>query len=277
MSEAVSIQETPEEKSEKAAQQEAEGLILGKYKSQEDLVNAYKTLESKLGEQGNEMRTLKEALEKLNAGSKESPEAKPEGSPKEEVKDETPKPSPVDAIKAIAQRVVSEGLDAIPEDMAGTSGLDAGAEEQLVQAEIDRQILEQRYNEANQQATVAAMASIVGGEEVLKQISDFIDATYDDAQRAKVEAAAKDPATMRMTLKGLMAEAGVNGDTRKHSGPIQGERKPSAEAGGFASREDYHAALRDPKYQSDPVYKRKVDAQLRKSKWVGKDWRSFTA
>lgn len=258
----TSLQETPEERAAKAAQKESEGLILGKYKSQEDLIAAYKALEGKLSEQGNEVRTLKESMERLAAEKVHKPE-------------EATAKDPISTALAIAEKALAEKLTEIPADLKGTTGLPPEVEEKLVQQQMDMLSAQSALKAQQEQIITQNMISVVGSAEQLQAIDAYLEAHYDAKSREQIEAAARNPTTMTLTLRGLLAEVGNAKDTQKNSksGPISGDRAMPAEASGFASREDYQAALGDKRYSTDPEYRSNVDARLRRSKWVGQGLR----
>lgn len=112
-------------------------------------------------------------------------------------------------------------------------------------------------------------ASAVGGGDNLKALNDFIAETYtDEAERAEIVAACRNPKTGMATLRGLAAEAGIAGQQKAATkGPIKGA--PPASPG--ESQKEYTAkdagrdAL-DPRFQSDPTFKAAVLKKLAASK-----------
>lgn len=68
-------QETPADSEQKGEEQQAaETLILGRFKSPDDLAEAYKNLEKKLGEQGNELGNLRKLVTQAEATLKAQPQ-----------------------------------------------------------------------------------------------------------------------------------------------------------------------------------------------------------
>lgn len=62
------VSTTEEEPEEETAQEQAERLLAGKYKTPEDLERAYTELQARLGQQGSELGELRSALEERLAG-----------------------------------------------------------------------------------------------------------------------------------------------------------------------------------------------------------------
>lgn len=260
----TSIDPTPQEQAEAAQQQAASELLAGKYKTTDDLVSGYKNAEAKIGEQAAKLKELQEAL--ASATSKPSTE-EPTSEP---TSTEAAGVNPIEAAAAIASKVMQDGLSEVPQDMVGSTGLDPAVEEQLVQAKINELAANQKADLAGQQVWLQQATNEAGSLETLQALDAYIEATYEGAQKEAIEEACKNPTTGMFALRGLLAEAGLTqGTKRPQQGVIQGELTSQSAAGqGFASEDEHVAAIRDPRYRTDPQYRQGVMNKLAKSSWL---------
>lgn len=214
-------------------------LIGGKFKTQEDLLNAYKALESKLG--------------------------KPEPT-----KADPPTPAPIiDPVKTVADA----GLDmkALETEFATTGDLSKDSLSKLeakgiTKATVDEYIAGQK---ARVDAYTKAVDEVVGGEAARKALFDWAGANL---SKGEIEVANKafqsmNPAEAGLVMQGLQARyAKANGTPPKlvnaQALGVSSGVKP------FGSTTEVADAMSDRRYRSgDPAYHAEIKARLAASKF----------
>lgn len=123
-------------------------------------------------------------------------------------------------------------------------------------------------NEALAQQTVSNLAKDVGGEEALKETIQWANKniSLEEKQAYNRALEAKDLTTMKILLKSFNNQM-INKEGKR---PTLIEGKKSAGTSGlFNSRTEYREAMKDPRYQTDRVYRLEVIDKLNRSKAKG--------
>ncbi len=212
-----------------------------KFKSAEDLAQAYSALEQKLG-----------------SGSEETEES--EAVHEEEYSEND--------IEELAEGLEQAGIDfdALSQEFSELGGLSDEAYQALEEANIPRSVVDQFIdgqmavaNRIQQEAY-----SQVGGEEAYY---DMIGWASDNLNEASIDAFNQainsgDSATVNLAIQGLHAQyRSVNG-----SEPTLVMGETSTVTGGvFESAAQLTAAMRDPRYENDPAYRQEIASKLARS------------
>ena len=220
-----------------AQEQPAESeLILGKFKSQEDLATAYKELEAKIG----------------------SKEAKDTQSGNEDTQDGN-----------AAEEVVTEAglnFDAMAEEYAANGGLKDETYEALAEAGIPKELVDQyiRGQEAMVEKLQLTAYSVAGGEENYTAMAAWASANMTEAEIEVFNKAvnATNPDIVKMAVMGLKGRYEAdNGSEPQLAGGDFGATTGSV----FESWAQVREAMKDPKYSKDPAYRRDVEQKLGRS------------
>lgn len=212
-----------------------------KFKSVEDMAQAYSELEKKLGSK--------------------QPDA---DAPKEE--EQAPAPE-ADATE-VAEVLDKAGLDftTFQEEYTQNGGLSDDAYSALEEAGFPKSLVDSWIagQEALAQDMTQSVYETVGGQEEYSQMIEWASQNLPpndvDAFNASVETG--DPNLTKFAVQGLYAryrsEAG--------SAPklIKGEAAPTS-SGAFNSAAELTAAMRDPRYHTDPAYRQSVAEKLSRS------------
>ena len=216
--------------SEEEQQQKEEDLILGKFKSQEDLAEAYENLEKKLGEkQSQEQQTQTED----------------EGDPNSESND------------------VSNAIEDAAIAYAENGELSEANYKELEKLNITKDIVDTYIR--GQQALISAeeveITNSIGGQENYEAMAEWarnnLPGEEIDSFDQIVESST--PEAAKMAVKGLYArflsEGGQQPNIR------QGQTSGSA-VQPFQSNAQVVEAMRDKRYENDPAYREEVERRL---------------
>lgn len=203
-------------------------LIDGKFKSQEDLLKAYKELESKLGTKP------PEPDKPTNADA-----AKPEGTAD----------APVD-YSALTNEITSQGKLS---DESRAKLTKMGLPDAMIDAHVSA-------IQAQAQAAMAVLENAAGGADALEEIRSWGAQNLTDSEKSFIQAQLSAGGEMAKqaiaSLKGRYAAA--NGtEPRLLSG--QGG---TATGNGFRSVAEMTTAMRDPRYAADPAYRKDVENRI---------------
>lgn len=212
-----------------------EELIGGKFKSQEDLLKAYRELEKKLSKPDAAAEETKEATEELQKEAEAAAE--------------------------------SAGLDlsALEHFYAENGSLSDEHYAALEKAGIARNVVDQYI--AGQEAVAERLRSelmaSVGGEEQFQSIITWAAANLakDDLVAYNKAVDSNDPAVVRAAVQGLAYQ--YTNRVGKEPNLVQGGG--GGKGGGFESVAQLTAAMRDPRYANDPAYRREVEERLSRS------------
>lgn len=210
-----------------------EELLLGKFKSAEDLAQAYKELEAKLGQQ-----------------------KAPEGDAQEAPKD------------AAQEAVENAGLDfnSLSQEFQEQGQLSEDSYTKLEKAGIPKAVVDQYI--AGQQALVEGLQlqayNVAGGEAQYQSMVGWAKANMspDEIATFNMAVGSNNVDAIKLAVLGLKARyEGANGSEPDLIGGNQG----NASGDVFESWAQVRAAMSDPLYKKDPAYRSKVEAKLGRS------------
>ena len=214
-------------------------LLAGKYKSAQDLEQAYIELQKKLG------------------SNEQESEPEQEAEPTEEV-DQT-----ITMFNSIDDEL-AQGGEISEESMAKLSAMDS---KDLVDAYLRYQntledVPVQEGRELNDQE-VSAIYNSVGGEQQYQQMTAWaaenLDADTVQAFDNVIETG--NVAAINLALRGLQSQ--YNDNVGYENNMIQG--KPAQAGNGFRSQAEVVRAMNDPRYDRDPAYRQEVMDKLANS------------
>lgn len=273
----------PEPADEELAQQTPAGekkgeLLLGKFKSQDDLAKAYQELERKLGQP-----------------AAPQPPADPPAPAIPAAEDYTPEKGAEVYGEALAERIAAAEIN--PFEM--WRKLDAGEDvapyvDALVEkGGIPRPLVEAYLQGVKPPAAaapaaeapvslndnpeaVAALRQSVGGDAAFEQLGRWAAANLSDAEKGEYQAAVDSGNVLaaQWALKAIQARA--SSSARREPEYLGGAAQSSEPADVYASRSDWQAeryatdANGDQLYIKDESYQRRVDAKHQRSKAAGK-------
>lgn len=219
-------------------------LILGKFKSQEDLITAYQNLERKLGS-SNQQTTPKNS-------SQEPVTAKPEQKLELGVEPEKPEVNkPTRPLSEYLQEMgQGEGVtDEMRQELKDTYNLDDGT------IDLMDATARQSYR-----ASVEEIVREAGGQEALDRLSDWVGKTYTPAQIAEINQALKNDLLRGPLIRDLSSKM-----KSSYNAPAQRGQEPTnlgvATTQGFATDSEMQTAMADQRYTNPqhPEHARYVD------------------
>lgn len=111
---------------------------------------------------------------------------------------------------------------------------------------------------------VRTVQEYLGGETGLALLRDHLAKNFSDAEVAAFEQQLYDPGTWRTTAAFLLQSAGL---PQSGKGLVKGPNAAASATSGerFNSEAEFNAAMRDPRYRSDPAFRARVQAAVRNS------------
>lgn len=211
---------------------EGDSLILGKFKSQEDLETAYKALEARLGSQN-------------------APEVVP--SPNEPVPQ---------------QKSLDELMAAATEEFSGGEGLADGTYDAFEAAGVSRDKVDAFIagQTALQEKARQTFFDAVGGQELYDAARAWAqeNLTADEISRFNDQIQGEDTSVATLAGRGLVAmytSANPQGELLGGKPPRISGLEP------FANQEQWIQAIQDPRYDKDPAWRDQVEARLKVSQF----------
>lgn len=249
------VQAQQEDRARKFEQSEAEGedvsLIDGKFKSQEDLLKAYKELQKKLG--ANDPQEDEEDEEEDSEAPTEEPEEEEEVSPVEQR---------VRLFNDISTRLGEDGSIS-EEDRDTLAAMDS---KDLVEAYF--QYAAQQRGVAQQTAAnqreMKSIRDAVGGDEAYGEMIQWAGQNLSEAEVDQFNAVinTNNPAAIRFAVESLSNRwRGAEG----YEAPLVTGRKAPSKGKTFRSQAELARAISDPRYQTDPAYRMDVEEKLARS------------
>lgn len=232
-------------RAEAAAAKEEQALIAGKFKTQDDLVKAYKELESKLG------APKTEAPAEAPEGDSENAEA-PEG----------------DAEKTETADAPKLDFEALSAEYAEKGELSPESFESLEKAGIPKAIAETYVAglQAIQTIRGGQLYEAAGGKDAYDALVKWGSQNLPEAQRNAFDAAINtailegDMTAASLMIKGVQAQMG--GSEPRLLSPTDNSRSASSPDAPFADRSEMVKAMSDPRYRRDPDYVQQVQRRL---------------
>ena len=227
---------------------EQENLIAGKFKSQEDLVEAYKNLESKLGQpEAKEQPPIDTTEDAVDKASEEG------------LKIEKQEVTQNDVIQKASQEFWENGeIGADSYKALEDMGLNKDVVDQFAEAQKAKQQLQQ-YQAAELRNSAFQQ---VGGEENYKAMGEWAAANLSDGELSAYNENVNsgDPNKINLAVNALYSKYS-NSNTVAPNNKISGM---SATTGitPFQSDAQQRAAQADPRYATDPAYRQQVDSRI---------------
>jgi len=241
-----------EDRARKFEQADSEGedvsLIDGKFKSQDDLLKAYKELQSKLG---------KSDPEEEEEDEEEAPEA-----PTEESEEASPVDKRVKLFTDISTRLGADG-SVNDEDKEALTSMDSA---DLVEAYF-KYAAQQKGVAQQTAATQREMKSIrdsVGGDEAYGEMIQWAGSNLSEAEVDQFNAVVgtNNPAAIKYAVESLSNRwKGAEG----YEAPLVTGKKAPSKSKAFRSQAELARAISDPRYQTDPAYRMDVEEKLSRS------------
>jgi len=227
---------------------EQEQLLAGKYKSAEDLEQAYLSLQKKLGQE-----------EETDYEESDEGYAEEEGSD-EEVPEDAPA---VNLITEASEEYYSNDGQLSEETISRFSEMSST---DLVNAFVD---LQNKYPQSMQQtvemseAQVNSVQNAVGGEANYNRVVEWAASNLPERQIDAYDSVIDtgNPAAINIAFQGLQA---AYNETNGYEGRmLQG--KPAGKGDIFRSQAELVAAMGDPRYENDPAYRADIIEKLNQS------------
>lgn len=241
-------------------QPEEQALILGKYKSVDELAKAYKELESRLGRGGETPKDEpKQEANPLSLAPAEAPENF----------DALLEQTGFDADELDQQ--FAESGELTDEQYAKFKAPKWAVDAQFKARQADRALGEQR-----QKDIYAAAVEIAGGEDTLRQLMAWGYENLGDEEKAaydaQVQSKAATPGTAKMAVRSLLASYNEAVGAGKATPLVTGDTRPSGGRVKVRTADEARSAMRDPRYlqsingranpNHDPEYRKAVDAAV---------------
>lgn len=222
-------QEETQEQPEEIQEEQPEDLILGKFKSQEDLVKAYENLEKKFSEE----------------------QPKKEEQPKGE-NEEAVTPNVSDAIKEASDAFEESGE--LSEDNFKALE-DNGIPREFVEAYVKGQ-------QATVEAEATAITNSIGGQDnydaMLEWAKDSLSKDEVESYDEMVTKGSQNAATM--AVKGLYAR--FVGETGQQPVKITQGQTSGATIQPFSNNRQIVEAMKDSRYENDPAYRADIEQRI---------------
>ena len=225
------------------AENDGVGLIDGKFKSQEDLLNAYKELQKKLGQENTE-----ESDDRIEA---------------EETPDEQPEPEETNETVDYMQQLGKEY------DETGTLSEDAIERlSQMDQKDLIKSYLQYYQKSAAnaqeaqlQESAIADIKQSIGGEEAYAEMITWAGQNLDQAEIENFNAvtATNNPAAIRFAVEALNNR--FRGDVG-YEAPLISGQKASTGIQPYRSNAELARDIANPNYNTDPAFRADVEARL---------------
>jgi hypothetical protein len=251
------------------------GLLAGKFKTPEELAKGYSNLATLLGKQGKltdeqvkQVLTLvpdspePAAAAVVPAAVKETPEAVAAAAAAEAAK---ANPLQIDAAKAAAS-AAGLNLEDMNKEYAETGALSDASYSKLEKVGITKDIVAAFITgqEAIRVQVEQKAFAMVGGEEKYTQMLGWAETGLTPAeQKAFNDAVIGTPAAQALAISAVKArfEAAVGSDPSL----VRGDASGGGLGGGYKSRAEVTADMKDPRYKKDPAYRDSVKAKLSRS------------
>ena len=212
-------------------------LLAGKYKTTEELEKAYKELETKLGAQ-----------------------TEPEPAPPAQPPAAEPK-EPLTVAGLPADKYFGEYAEKGELSEASYKELaDKGIPKELVDAYIAGQKAAAQQQQSLNDTVVNSLIEEAGGEETFGKMAAWANTAYTAQEKADYQAAVDSgsPALARLAVASLKAKYEAAFGTAPDL--TEGTSAPGTTA--YRSNAEMVAAMRDPRYQTDPAYRQEVERKV---------------
>lgn len=175
---------------------------------------------------------------------------------------------------AATETAKGAGLDyaALTEKVIANGSLDDTDYQAFEKAGVPRQMVDEyvEMKKGETERARVATTEYIGGEEATAQLLEWAAKSLDEGEKAVFNAQLKGPGWKAAvdTLKTRMAAASPKADEPKL---VTNGGSPAGSSAGYPSRNDFNAAMRDPRYhEASPTgeaYRQEVMAKRRASNW----------
>lgn len=242
-------------------------LILGKFKSQDDLARAYQELEKKMGGKPTDDDDGGDSADPKDDKTPPQDDPKPDDKPK----DIPEKLTYDDAAEALKQ----SGLDIkdFSKELEANGELTAESYEKLAKAGFPRQLVDkfvgdmsaqQAANQVLADAQVKEIKGMVGGDEQYDQMVRWAAQNLSQEEQEAYDSimATNNPAQIKMAVQALQYRftKEFGSDPTFVRGDAKGSVKDT-----FRSHHEVVQAMRDKRYGKDPAYTREVEEKVARS------------
>lgn len=214
-------------------EEQQEDLILGKFKTQEDLVKSYQELEKKLGE--------------------------PKSETKEETKPDTLKAEPN------SDNIDPLGLSDVQKEYEDTGEISEDTINKLVSKGIPRNFIDSHVEGVKAAAQVFEQKAYeaTGGQENYKAMQDWIVNNLPESERRLFNDGVSGNSDLALyTIRNMYAR--YNSENKEPNIQL-GETNVSGQGARYESMAQMKADMRDPRYTSDPAFRKQVADKISRS------------
>ena len=221
-------------------------LIGGKFKSQEDLLAAYEALQKKMGQ---------ESSDDKEEPSEDQPEASEE-TEEEEVDEATSET--VDYMHSLNQEFEQNG-QLSEEAIDKLSSMDS---KELIKAYL--QYNQQAKTNQVQQSEIDAIQQSVGGPEAYQEMLEWAASNLNETEIAEYNqvTSSGDAVAIKFAVAAL---ANRYRNTDGYEAPLVSGKKAKSEKKTFRSHAELSRAIADPRYSTDPAFRKDVEEKLSRS------------
>ena len=217
---------------------EQETLLAGKYKDTQELETAYKELEKKLGEKSDE----------------DSEEAEPEAEPEKETEVES----------NILDKLWEEKDKGFSDETLKALGEKRPGELAKMYLEFRSQAGQQEASPTLTESDISELKGMAGGEKEYERVIGWATSNLPQKEQDMFDSVIDrgDPQAAYFAVQALMSKYK---DAVGSEGDLITGKAPSNVGSTFQSQPEVVAAMSDPRYDSDPAYRRQIMEKLERS------------
>jgi len=217
---------------------EQETLLAGKYKDTQELETAYKELEKKLGEKSDE----------------DSEEAEPEAEPEKETEVES----------NILDKLWEEKDKGFSDETLKALGEKRPGELAKMYLEFRSQAGQQEASQTLTESDISELKGMAGGEQEYERVIGWATSNLPQKEQDMFDSVIDrgDPQAAYFAVQALMSKYK---DAVGSEGDLITGKAPSNVGSTFQSQPEVVAAMSDPRYDSDPAYRRQIMEKLERS------------
>jgi len=217
---------------------EQETLLAGKYKDTQELETAYKELEKKLGEKSDE----------------DSEEAEPEAKPEKETEVES----------NILDKLWEEKDKGFSDETLKALGEKRPGELAKMYLEFRSQAGQQEASQTLTESDISELKGMAGGEKEYERVIGWATSNLPQKEQDMFDSVIDrgDPQAAYFAVQALMSKYK---DAVGSEGDLITGKAPSNVGSTFQSQPEVVAAMSDPRYDSDPAYRRQIMEKLERS------------
>ena len=217
---------------------EQETLLAGKYKDTQELETAYKELEKKLGEKSDE----------------DSEETEPEAKPEKETEVES----------NILDKLWEEKDKGFSDETLKALGEKRPGELAKMYLEFRSQAGQQEASQTLTESDISELKGMAGGEQEYERVIGWATSNLPQKEQDMFDSVIDrgDPQAAYFAVQALMSKYK---DAVGSEGDLITGKAPSNVGSTFQSQPEVVAAMSDPRYDSDPAYRRQIMEKLERS------------